>query len=260
MSVAVPPLLEVRGLSKFYAGLGRLTHVALDNVSFDLAAGETLGIVGESGSGKSTLARVLMRLTAADAGKVTYKGIDVLRPSRQQSVHLTRQMQIVFQDPNSCMNPRRTVRQALTEAALVAQSGRSRIEERVRGILDAVGLSPEKLDSFPHQLSGGQRQRVAIARALAVEPKVVIADECVSALDVSVQSAILNLLCDLQRERGLAYLFISHDLSVVRHMSDRILVMKSGQVVEEGEADAVISQPSHPYTRELVNSMPGPQR
>jgi ABC-type glutathione transport system ATPase component len=257
---ALPPLLEVRGLSKTYAGAGGRRHTALDDVSLKLAPGETLGIVGESGSGKSTLGRILMRLTAADGGHVTFEGIDVLRPSRAEAIHLTRRMQIVFQDPNSCMNPRHTVRQVLTEAARVSQTDRDRIEERVRGIMDAVGLAGEKLDAFPHQLSGGQRQRVAIARALAVEPGVVIADECVSALDVSVQSAILNLLLELQRERGLAYLFISHDLSVVRHMSDRILVMKSGQVVEEGPADSLISQPTHPYTRELIGAIPGAWR
>lgn len=254
------PLLEVRGLSKTYGGVGGGRHTALEDISLNLADGETLGIVGESGSGKSTLARILMRLTSADAGDVRLEGIDVLHPDRGQSVQLTRRMQIVFQDPNSCMNPRRTVRQALTEAALVARMGRDRVDARVRDILDAVGLSREKLDAFPHQLSGGQRQRVAIARALAVEPKVVVADECVSALDVSVQSAILNLLLDLQRDRGLAYLFISHDLSVVRHMSDRIVVMKAGRVVEEGAADAVIGQPNHPYTRELVGSIPRPRQ
>ena len=247
------PLLEVSDLCKTWPGSqGRRRQVALDRVSLAVGAGETLGIVGESGSGKSTLARILMRLTGADSGIARFDGIDVLHPARRDVARLTREMQIVFQDPNSSMNPRRTVRQALTEAARLADPGRGAVARKVAEMLDAVGLSREKLDAYPHQLSGGQRQRVAIARALAVGPRLVIADECVSALDVSVQSAILNLLLELQRDRGLSYLFISHDLAVVHHMSDRILVMKSGQVVESGPARDLIAAPRHPYTRDLI--------
>jgi ABC-type glutathione transport system ATPase component len=252
------PLLSVSGLRKRYPGAGgRAGHLALDDVGLELNAGETLGIVGESGSGKSTLARVLMRLTPADGGTAAYDGIDMLRPSAAEAVRLTRAVQIVFQDPNSSMNPRRTVRQALAEATRVAATPAAGAEDRLVDLLDSVGLSREKLDAYPHQLSGGQRQRVAIARALAVSPQVVIADECVSALDVSVQSSVLNLLLDLQRRLGLAYIFISHDLSVVRHMSDRVMVMKSGRVVEQGTSADVLLRPRHEYTRTLLASVPG---
>ncbi len=258
--MSASPLLQVDGLRKAYPGQGgRKGHLALDDVSFTLSAGETLGIVGESGSGKSTLAKVLVRLTGADAGRVGFGGIDVLRPNAAEATQLTRQIQIVFQDPNSSMNPRRTIRQALAEAARVAEAAPAAdaMEQRLVSLLDAVGLSVDKLDAYPHQLSGGQRQRVAIARALAVSPRVIVADECVSALDVSVQSSILNLLLDLQRQRGLAYVFISHDLSVVHHMSDRVMVMKSGRVVEAGPATEILRMPQHPYTRELIASVPG---
>ncbi|GIK82661.1 MAG: hypothetical protein BroJett024_37660 [Alphaproteobacteria bacterium] len=251
-------LLSALGLCKRYPGEGgRRGHLALDDVSFDLGEGETLGIVGESGSGKSTLARVLTRLTPVDAGSVEYCGRDLLRPGRADAAFLTSQIQIVFQDPNSSMNPRRTVRQALAEAARVAGTDARGMETRLIELLDSVGLSREKLDAYPHQLSGGQRQRVAIARALAVSPRVIVADECVSALDVSVQSSILNLLLDLQRRHGLAYIFISHDLSVVHHMSDRVAVMKSGRIVEQGRAAAVLRNPTQGYTRELIASVPG---
>ena len=251
-------LIRAGGLRKRYAGEGgRRGHLALDDVSFELAAGETLGIVGESGSGKSTLARVVMRLTSADGGRIEYCGRNLLAPNREDAAFLTRQVQIVFQDPSSSMNPRRTVRQALSEAARVAGVGKRNMEDRLIELLDAVGLSREKLDAYPHQLSGGKLQRIGIARALAVSPRVIVADECVSALDVSVQSSILNLLLDLQRNHGLAYIFISHDLSVVHHMSDRVAVMKSGRIVEEGETAAVLGNPSHEYTRELIASVPG---
>ena len=252
------PLIEVRSLGKRYPGSrGRAGHQALDDVTFDLMAGETLGIVGESGSGKSTLARVLMRLTSADSGVARFRGVDMLRPSAKDASELTRTVQIVFQDPNSSMNPRRTVRQAIAEATRVAGVPAAQTNSRLAALLDSVGLSREKLDSYPHQLSGGQRQRVAIARALAVSPQVIIADECVSALDVSVQSSVLNLLLELQRELGLTYIFISHDLAVVRHMSDRVIVMRAGRVVEQGPCADVLSRPSHDYTRELLASVPG---
>lgn len=252
------PLLRVSGLSKRYPGSrGRAGHLALDDVALELDAGETLGIVGESGSGKSTLARVLMRLTPADAGEAVFDGMDMLRPSAADARRLTRAVQIVFQDPNSSMNPRRTVRQALAEATRVAAVPAADTEARLAALLDDVGLSREKLNAYPHQLSGGQRQRVAIARALAVSPRVIIADECVSALDVSVQSSVLNLLLDLQRRLGLAYIFISHDLSVVRHMSDRVMVMRTGRVVEQGSCADVLLRPRHEYTRELLASVPG---
>ena len=251
-------LLKVEHLEKTYSGHnGRPAHRALDDVSLELRDGETLGIVGESGSGKSTLARVLVRLTGADGGRVTYRGIDLLNARGADALFLTRQIQIVFQDPNSSMNPRRTVRQALMEAARVAENPPADLQTSLGHMMEAVGLSRDKLDAYPHQLSGGQRQRVAIARALAVSPKVVVADECVSALDVSVQSSILNLLLERQRDLGLAFVFISHDLAVVHHMSDRMIVMKSGRIVEAGNPAEILRNPGDPYTRELIASVPG---
>jgi len=252
------PLLTVEHVSKTYRGrAGRPAHRALDDISLELRAGETLGIVGESGSGKSTLARVLVRLTRADAGQASYRGVDLLRARGNDALFLTRQIQIVFQDPNSSMNPRRTIRQALIEAARVAETPPADMHASLAAMMEAVGLSREKLDAYPHQLSGGQRQRVAIARALAVSPKVIVADECVSALDVSVQSSILNLMLERQRELGLTYVFISHDLSVVHHMSDRMIVMKSGRIVEAGNPSEIMRNPRDPYTRELIASVPG---
>ena len=254
-------ILGVEDLRKRYGGKrGREGTTALDGVSFDLAEGETLGIVGESGSGKSTLARILVRLAPADGGVVHFRGVDVLRPDRVQARRLTREIQIVFQDPYSAMHPRHTVRQALREAARVAGTAEGDLDDQLAGLLDSVGVSPDKLTAYPHQLSGGQRQRIAIARALAVEPSIIIADECVSALDVSVQSSILNLLLELQQSRGLSYLFISHDLAVVNHMSDRIIVMKDGRIVESGHADEVINHPQESYTKELLSSLPGAGR
>lgn len=254
-------ILRVSGLNKTYPGsVGRPGLHVLRDVSFVLAGGETLGVLGESGSGKSTLARVLLRLTDVDSGAVDFCGVNLLQPESQHRRYLTRQIQIVFQDPNSSMNPRRTVRQVLLEAARVSGDPEAVTATALEGMLDAVGLSAEKLDAFPHQLSGGQRQRVAIARALAVSPSVIVADECVSALDVSVQSSILNLLLELQRARGLALIFIGHDVAVVHHMSDRIMVMRHGEVVETGPASEVINTPRHPYVRELVASARGPHR
>jgi len=255
------PILSASKLDKTYRGSGgRPSLQVLRDVSFDLHAGETLGIVGESGSGKSTLARVLLRLTDVDGGAITYRDVDVLRPTAPQAKYLTRKIQIVFQDPNSSMNPRRTVRQALVEAARVSGDPDATSERALVAMLDAVGLSRDKLNAYPHHLSGGQRQRVAIARALAVSPDVIVADECVSALDVSVQSSILNLLLELQRSRGLAYIFIGHDLAVVHHMSDRIMVMQKGEVVETGDPGSIMRNPSHPYVRELIDSVAGLQR
>lgn len=255
------PILTAHGLNKTYRRQGaRPALQVLRDVSFDLNQGETLGVVGESGSGKSTLARVLLRLTDVDSGAIRYRGIDLLNPTARQSRELRRKIQIVFQDPNSSMNPRRTVRQALLEAARVSGDPEATTDRALAAMLDAVGLSSDKLNALPHQLSGGQRQRVAIARALAVNPEVIVADECVSALDVSVQSAILNLLLELQRSRGLAYIFIGHDLSVVHHMSDRIVVMQKGEVVESGDPADVLHNPNHPYVRELIESAPGLHR
>lgn len=258
MSSPIAPILRVCELSKAYPAhhRGQQRTQALDRVSLDVRPGETVGIVGESGSGKSTLARILTRLTPADSGSVTYREVDLLHADRKQARYLTSELQIVFQDPNSAMNPRHTVRKALSEA--VRASGREQIlDADLVALLRLVGVSEMKLSAYPHELSGGQRQRVAIARALAVDPSVIIADECVSALDVSVQSTILNLMLKLQQEKGLSYLFISHDLAVVHQMSDRIVVMKDGRVVESGHADEVMTEPKDPYTRQLLAGLPG---
>ena len=255
--------LEVRNLCKsFSAGgllqaAGREKHAVID-VSFDLAAGETLSIVGESGSGKSTTARVAMRLLSPSAGKVFWKGEDVSAMSgaalRQRRSHI----QMVFQDPFASLNPRMRIWQSVAEGLRVHQSelSRSQRRDRVAEVLDQCGLDASGLDRYPHQFSGGQRQRIGIARALVVEPQVLVLDEPVSALDVSVQAQILNLLKELQAAKGLAYLFISHDLSVIQHVTDRVAVMFAGRVVETGRAAEIFAHPRHPYTQALLQARP----
>jgi len=261
------PLLEVRHLSKEFPlrGLrfGRHrggTVRAVDDVSFDLYPGETLGLVGESGSGKSTLGRTVLRLFEPTSGEIVFDGEPV---TADNAAGLRRRAQIVFQDPYASLPPRMRVRRILADPLLIHEIvSPSQVEERVASLLRDVGLSEEHARAFPHQLSGGQRQRVSIARALAVEPSLVVADEAVSALDVSVQAQILNLMKDLQAGRGLAYLFISHDLGVVRYMSRRIAVMFLGRIVEVGPAAEITSGPLHPYTSTLLAAVPkvGPQR
>ena len=259
-------VLKVEDLVKYYpikAGVFRRTvgHVkALDGVSFDLYKGETLGIVGESGCGKSTLGRTLMRLEEPTAGKVTFGGVDMYAQSGGAMRRLRRDIQIVFQDPYTSLNPRMTVGDIIGEPfdihpEAVPKSGR---KQRVRELLDLVGLNPEHINRYPHQFSGGQRQRIGIARGLALNPKVIICDEPVSALDVSVQAQVINLLEELQNELGLAYIFIAHDLSIVRHISDRVGVMYLGKMVEIGDEDQIYSRPTHPYTQALLSAVPVP--
>ncbi|MET1004124.1 MAG: dipeptide ABC transporter ATP-binding protein [Propionibacteriaceae bacterium] len=259
-------VLKVEDLVKHYpikAGVFRHTvgHVkALDGVSFDLYKGETLGIVGESGCGKSTLGRTLMRLEEPTAGKVTFEGVDMYAQSGGAMRRLRRDIQIVFQDPYTSLNPRMTVGDIIGEPfdihpEAVPKSGR---KQRVRELLDLVGLNPEHINRYPHQFSGGQRQRIGIARGLALNPKVIICDEPVSALDVSVQAQVINLLEELQNELGLAYIFIAHDLSIVRHISDRVGVMYLGKLVELGDEDQIYSRPTHPYTQALLSAVPVP--
>ncbi|MGW4800265.1 ATP-binding cassette domain-containing protein, partial [Nonomuraea sp. NPDC004297] len=225
---------------------------AVQDVSFTLRAAETLGIVGESGSGKTTTARIALGLTAPDTGTVEVHG----RPWTRKDRALRRDVQIVYQDPLAAFDPRYTVAKVLAEALAVAGVPRGRRRERAVELLQLVGLGAEHLARRPLRLSGGQRQRVAIARALAPEPSVIVCDEPVSALDVSVQAQVLDLLEDVQRETGVAYLFISHDLGVVHHLCDRVLVMKDGRVVEEGPVGTVFREPAHPYTKELVAAVP----
>ncbi len=257
------PLLRVRGLTKHFEPprslflAKRQTLRAVEGIDLSLKAGETLGLVGESGCGKSTTARCILRLIDATAGRIEVKGVDVRALSGRELRRFRRHMQIVFQDPYGSLNPRLTVGQTLDEALLVHGMGESgERHEKVASMLERVGLSAEHARRYPHEFSGGQRQRVGIARALILSPELVIADEPVSALDLSVQAQILNLLQDLQEEMNLGYLFIAHDLSVVQHMSHRVAVMYAGRIVEEGKTEEVLRDPLHPYTRALLAAAP----
>jgi oligopeptide transport system ATP-binding protein len=258
---STPPLVEVRELVKHYAGerrwlgLGRPRAPvrAVDGVSFAIDAGRTLGLVGESGSGKTTVGRTMLRLQEATSGKMLFEGADVFALDATRLRALRRSMQIVFQDPYSSLNPRMTVEQTLREPLEIHG-----LKGEVAALLDEVGLDAAFARRYPHELSGGQRQRVGIARALSVEPQFVVCDEPVSALDVSVQAQVLNLLGDLQRRRRLTYLFIAHDLAVVRHIADDVAVMYLGKLVERAPAAAIYAQPRHPYTRALLSAVPEP--
>ena len=232
---------------------------ALDGIDLTIREGETLGLVGESGCGKSTLGRVVLRLLPATAGSVTFEGRNVLAASEKEMKAFRRDMQIVFQNPYASLDPRMTIRQIVQEPLEVHQTARgSDLRDRVLNLLDLVGLAKEMADRYPHEFSGGQRQRVGIARALALRPKLIVADEPVSALDVSVQAQILNLLIQLKSEFKLTYLFIAHNLDVVRYISDRIAVMYLGRIVELGECDEVYNQPLHPYSKALISAAPVP--
>ncbi|HEY7148927.1 MAG TPA: ATP-binding cassette domain-containing protein [Gaiellaceae bacterium] len=232
---------------------------AVDGVSFDIPEGQTLGLVGESGSGKSTTGYCVLQLIKPTSGSVRFMGKELTELPREQVRKLRREMQIVFQDPYSSLDPRMTVGDIVAEPLIVHGVGSRRSRRsRVRELLEVVGFDPTFTNRYPHEFSGGQRQRIGIARALALGPKLIVCDEPVSALDVSIQAQILNLLKDLQRDFGLTYLFIAHDLAVVRSMSDRIAVMQSGKIVEEGPAEEVYEQPGHEYTKKLLASVPVP--
>lgn len=254
------PLLKVNNLSIGYKTRSRSLFKAVNNVSFTLNQGEILGLVGESGSGKSSIAKVLGRITTPSSGSITFDHIDLLHPSKAELKILQREIQLVFQDVSSSLNPRLNA-QAIVEEPLcihMPHLSQEALNEQVSSLFKLVGLSPHLRHYSPHQLSGGQRQRVAIARALALKPKFIIFDESISALDVSIQSQIVHLLIDLKRKIGLTYLFISHDLSIVRFLSDRVAVMLKGQIVECAPSDIIYESPLHPYTKYLIDSIPMP--
>jgi ABC-type oligopeptide transport system ATPase subunit len=258
------PLLAVRDLVKDFArsdGLwsGGTKVRAVDGVSFDVAAGETFGLVGESGSGKTTTGRCILRLIEPTSGDVRLRGEDVLALSRRDLRRARREMQIVFQDPYSSLNPRMRARQIVEEPLVIHRLGtRAERRQRVADLFRLVGLDPSHLERYPHEFSGGQRQRLGLARALALEPSLIVADEPVSALDVSVQAQVVNLLLDLQERLGLTYLFIAHDLRLVEHVCHRVAVMYRGRILEMGETAALFRSPAHPYTRALLSAIPVP--
>jgi oligopeptide/dipeptide ABC transporter ATP-binding protein len=258
------PLLQVRDLVKHYTtgglfGAGTPPVRAVDGVSFEVGRGETLALVGESGCGKSSVGRTIIRLQEPTSGQALFEGTDVFALDRTALRRLRRRMQIIFQDPYSSLNPRMTIGAAVAEGIEIHRLARgAEIGRRVAALLEEVGLDPGYASRYPHEFSGGQRQRIGIARALAVEPTFIVCDEPVSALDVSVQAQVLNLLGDLQRDRGLSYLFIAHDLAVVRQIARRVAVMYLGHIVESGPTEALLAAPRHPYTVALLSAVPEP--
>ncbi len=254
-------ILRVEHLKKYFTTPKGTLH-AVDDVNFSIRTGETLGVVGESGCGKSTMGRAILRLHEPTSGKVYFEGKDILGYNKKQLKDLRKDMQIIFQDPFASLNPRMTVSEAIIEPLLVQgiykASERAAITQRVEKIMNLVGLAKRLVNTYPHELDGGRRQRIGIARALAVNPKFIVCDEPVSALDVSIQAQILNLMQDLQEELNLTYMFITHDLSVVRHFSNDIVVMYLGQMVESAPAKALFKNPMHPYTKALLSAIPVP--
>jgi peptide/nickel transport system ATP-binding protein len=255
------PLLEVRNLKKYFNTPSGLLQ-AVDDVSFSINKGVTLGVVGESGCGKSTLGRTILRLHEPTSGQIIFKGEDITKYGKKQMKKLRSKMQIIFQDPYSSLNPRMTVSQAIAAPMILQgiyrRSEKEKINKRVREMMDLVGLASRFVNTYPHELDGGRRQRIGIARALALNPEFIVCDEPVSALDVSIQAQVLNLMQDLQENLNLTYMFITHDLSVVKHLSEHIVVMYLGQLVERATPDELFKNPMHPYTKALLSAIPIP--
>lgn len=255
------PLLQVRGLKKYFSVPQGSLH-AVDDVNFDLYRGEAIGVVGESGCGKSTLGRTILRLHEPTEGQIIFDGTDITKLNKEEMKKLRRKMQIIFQDPFASLNPRMTVFETIEESLLVQKlyepKQKQEIRQEVLRLMELVGLAERLMNSYPHELDGGRRQRIGIARALALQPELIVCDEPVSALDVSIQAQILNLLQDLQKELGLTLIFITHDLSVVKHLSNRIAVMYLGQLVELSESKQLFRIPMHPYTKALLSAIPIP--
>lgn len=253
------PLLETRNLKKYFKTPKGALH-AVDDVSLSIQKGQTLGVVGESGCGKSTLGRTLLRLIQPTSGEVLYEGEDICKYNATQMKEMRKKMQIIFQDPYSSLNPRMTVSDLIAEPLKVCKAfpTKKAIDEKVLEVMETVGLSTRFINTYPHEMDGGRRQRIGIARALALDPGFIVCDEPVSALDVSIQAQILNLMMDLQEQKGLTYMFITHDLSVVKHISNEIAVMYLGQCVEKADSDALFENPMHPYTQALLDAIPVP--
>ena len=255
------PLLTVDHLKQYFKVSGSFTVKAVEDVSFKIYQGETYGLVGESGSGKSTIGRSIIRLYDPTAGEIQFNGLDISgKMSKSDSQTLRTQMQMIFQDPMASLNPRKKVEDIIGEGLDIHHKCKNKEErdEMVKAILAKVGLAPEHATRYPHQFSGGQRQRIGIARALIMNPKLIIADECISALDVSIQAQVVNLMKDIQQETGTAYLFIAHDLSMVKYISDRIGVLHLGHLLETGTTDEIFENPIHPYTKSLLSAIPTP--
>ena len=255
------PLLHVENLKQYFKISRTDTTKAVDGISFDIYEGETYGLVGESGSGKSTTGRSIIRLYDPTGGKIIFDGHDISRKlSKEDEAYLRQNMQMIFQDPMACLNPRRKVKDIIAQGLIIHHQYKDQtdLDEKVYRILEKVGLSREQATRFPSQFSGGQRQRVGIARALIMNPRLVIADECISALDVSIQAQVVNLMKDLQDELGTTYLFIAHDLSMVKYISDRIGIMHLGHIVETGTTDEIFENAVHPYTKSLLSAIPHP--
>jgi oligopeptide transport system ATP-binding protein len=255
------PLLKVENLKQYFRISSHYTVKAVDTVSFELYPGETYGLVGESGSGKSTIGRSIIRLYEPTAGKILFDGNTISgKLTKKERIFLRTNMQMIFQDPMACLNPRKKVGEIIGEGLDIHHLYDSRAdrEEKIQKILEKVGLAPEHIDRYPHQFSGGQQQRVGIARALIMNPRLIIADECISALDVSIQAQVVNLMKDIQKETNTAYLFIAHDLSMVKYISSRIGVLHLGHLLETGSTDEIFTNPVHPYTKSLLSAIPRP--